>query len=154
MELARSAQPPGDRGLCARRSWRSTDGQQVGTFGAIGCFSLQQGKHITTGEGGLVTTDDPALARRMFLFINKAWGYGDPQPDHYFLALNYRMSELQGAVAVAQLKKLEDVVERRRMTAEELTRRAGGTARHRDAARRAGQRAHLLEVLPARRSGK
>ena len=43
----------------------------------------------------------------MFLFINKAWGYGDPQPDHYFLALNYRMTELQGAVAVAQLDKLD-----------------------------------------------
>ena len=56
----------------------------------IGCFSLQQGKHITTGEGGLVVTDDADLARRMFLFINKAWGYGDAKPDHYFLALNYR----------------------------------------------------------------
>ena len=43
----------------------------------------------------------------MFLFINKAWGYGDPNPDHYFLALNYRMTELQGAVAVAQLDKLD-----------------------------------------------
>ena len=51
--------------------------QMVGTFGAVGCFSLQQGKHITTGEGGLVVTDDPQLARRMRLFVNKAWGYGD-----------------------------------------------------------------------------
>ena len=50
----------------------------------------------------------------MYLFINKAWGYGDPDPDHYFLALNYRMSELQGAVAVAQLDKLEEVVRRPR----------------------------------------
>ena len=39
----------------------------------------------------------------MRLFIDKAWGYGDPKPDHYFLALNYRMTELQGAVALAQL---------------------------------------------------
>jgi dTDP-4-amino-4,6-dideoxygalactose transaminase len=57
----------------------------------------------------------------MFLFINKAWGYGDANPDHYFLALNYRMSELQGAVAVAQLAKLEDVVERRVSAARRLT---------------------------------
>ena len=49
----------------------------------MGCFSLQQGKHITTGEGGLIVTNDEALARRIYLFINKAWGYGDPQPDHY-----------------------------------------------------------------------
>ena len=49
----------------------------------------------------------------MMLFIDKAWGYGDPNPDHYFLALNYRMTELQGAVARAQLDKLDGVVERR-----------------------------------------
>ncbi len=93
----------------------------VGTIGAIGCYSLQQGKHITTGEGGIVTTNDEALARRLFLFINKAWGYGDQNPDHYFLALNYRLSELQGAVALAQLPKLAGVVERRIKTARQLT---------------------------------
>lgn len=97
------------------------NGQYAGSIGAIGCFSLQQGKHITTGEGGIVTTNDEALARRMFLFINKAWGYGDPKPDHYFLALNYRMCELQGAVACAQLGKLPSVVERRRHAAARLT---------------------------------
>lgn len=95
----------------------------VGSFGAIGCFSLQQGKHITTGEGGLVVTKDPHLARRMFLYINKAWGYGDERPDHYFIALNYRMSELQGAVAAAQLPKLRAVVDKRIELAEKLTSR-------------------------------
>jgi dTDP-4-amino-4,6-dideoxygalactose transaminase len=93
----------------------------VGRFGAVGCFSLQQGKHITTGEGGIVVTDDPQLARRMYLFINKAWGYGDPNPDHYFLALNYRMTELQGAVAVAQLDKLDKSVRQRTNLALRLT---------------------------------
>jgi dTDP-4-amino-4,6-dideoxygalactose transaminase len=93
----------------------------VGSIGDIGCFSLQQGKHITTGEGGLVTSNNPDYARRMFLFINKAWGYGDPQPDHYFLALNYRLTELQGAVAVAQLDKLAGAVEQRIKMADELT---------------------------------
>jgi perosamine synthetase len=93
----------------------------VGTIGAIGCFSLQQGKHMTTGEGGIVTTSDADLARRMFLYINKAWGYGDAQPDHYFLALNYRLSELQGAVALAQLQKLEEVVQSRTSQAAKLT---------------------------------
>jgi perosamine synthetase len=106
---------------CAQAFLAEHGQERVGTIGDLGCFSLQQGKHITTGEGGLVTTNDEALARRMFLFINKAWGYGDANPDHYFLALNYRMSELQGAVAVAQLAKLEDVVERRRQTAARLT---------------------------------
>lgn len=97
------------------------NGQNIGAIGDIGCFSLQQGKHITTGEGGLITTNNNAFARRIFLGINKAWGYGDPKPDHYFLALNYRMSELQGAVAAAQLPKLKDIVTRRRATADQLT---------------------------------
>ncbi|MBM3973409.1 MAG: DegT/DnrJ/EryC1/StrS family aminotransferase [Planctomycetes bacterium] len=91
--------------------WR---GRRCGTFGALAAFSLQQGKHITTGEGGIVATDDDELARRVFLYVNKAWGYGDKKPDHYFPALNYRMTELQGAVAVAQLPKLDDVVAARR----------------------------------------
>lgn len=107
---------------CAQAFLARNDGRTVGGIGSVGCFSLQQGKHITTGEGGFVTTNDPALARRMFLFINKAWGYGDAQPDHYFLALNYRMTELQGAVALAQLDKLESVVERRIAAAARLTR--------------------------------
>jgi dTDP-4-amino-4,6-dideoxygalactose transaminase len=96
-------------------------GRKIGTIGAIGCFSLQQGKHITTGEGGLVVSNDQDLGRRMFLAINKAWGYGDEHPDHYFLALNYRMSELQGAVATAQLPKLPDVVDARVRAADKLT---------------------------------
>lgn len=106
---------------CAQAFLATYDGKYVGTIGAIGCFSLQQGKHITTGEGGIVVTNDDDLARRIYLFINKAWGYGDPQPDHYFLALNYRMSELCGSVASAQLGKLEAVVRRRRELAEILT---------------------------------
>ena len=95
-------------------------GRLVGTIGAIGCFSLQQGKHMTCGEGGLLITDDASLARRARLFVNKAWGYGDPTPDHYFLALNSRMSELQGAVALAQLGKVQGVVERRQRIAAQL----------------------------------
>lgn len=127
MELARP------RGIpviedCAQAFLAQHDGRMVGTMGAIGCFSLQQGKHITTGEGGLVTTNDEALARRMFLFINKAWGYGDPKPDHYFLALNCRLSELQGAVALAQLPKLESVVQRRIAAAAHLTEEVHGLA--------------------------
>jgi perosamine synthetase len=122
MELARERNIPVIED-CAQAFLARHDGRTVGAMGAIGCFSLQQGKHITTGEGGIVTTNDPALARRMFLFINKAWGYGDAQPDHYFLALNYRMSELQGAVALAQLDKLEAVVESRINAAARLTRK-------------------------------
>lgn len=125
MELARSRQIPVIED-CAQAFMTRYDGKLVGTIGAIGCFSLQQGKHITTGEGGLVVSNDDALARRMYLLINKAWGYGDPNPDHYFIALNYRISELQGAVAVAQLTKLDDVVKNRISAADRLTRQLEG----------------------------
>lgn len=107
---------------CAQAFLATFGGRYVGTVGRIGCFSLQQGKHVTTGEGGIVVTNDDDLARRIYLFINKAWGYGDPNPDHYFLALNYRMSELCGSVGAAQLEKLHYVVARRRELAQHLTR--------------------------------
>jgi dTDP-4-amino-4,6-dideoxygalactose transaminase len=112
MEIARA------RGIpviedAAQAFLAQSQGRYVGTIGDIGAFSLQQGKHITCGEGGLVVTSSEEFARRVFLFINKAWGYGDASPDHYFLALNGRMSELQGAVALGQLAKLEDNVSRR-----------------------------------------
>jgi perosamine synthetase len=120
MELARVRNIPVIED-CAQAFGAEINGRKVGAWGDIGCFSLQQGKHITTGEGGLVTSNNADLARRMFLFINKAWGYGDKNADHYFLALNYRMNELTGAVAVAQLEKLEDFVERRTRIAAALT---------------------------------
>lgn len=112
---------------CAQAFQAMHRGKPVGTFGAVGCFSLQQGKHITTGEGGLVVADDAALARRVFLFVNKAWGYGDPNPDHYFLAPNYRMSELQAACAVGQLPKLPDVVAARVQLAARMDELLAGT---------------------------
>ncbi|HQU81665.1 MAG TPA: DegT/DnrJ/EryC1/StrS family aminotransferase [Pyrinomonadaceae bacterium] len=92
------------------------DGKYVGTIGKVGAFSFQQGKQMTCGEGGIVVTNDDEIARRMYLFINKAWGYGDPNPDHYFASLNYRMTELQAAVAYEQLKKLDySVAQRQKM---------------------------------------
>ena len=76
----------------------------------MGAFSFQQGKHITSGEGGIVVSNNEELARYMRVYINKSWPYGEPNPDHRFLALNYRMTELQGAVIGAQLPKLADNV--------------------------------------------
>jgi perosamine synthetase len=111
---------------CAQAFLASYKGRNVGTLGTIGCFSLQQGKHITSGEGGMVVTSDERLARRLFLFINKCYGYGDPAPDHYYLSLNSRMSELQGAVALAQLEKLRASTDVRSERACELTEKLRG----------------------------
>lgn len=97
----------------------------VGTVGELGCFSLQQSKHITTGDGGLVLTDDPGLARAMRLFADKAWPRDTGERTYLSFALNYRMPELSGAVARAQLHKLQGVVERRRRSAERVSARIG-----------------------------
>ncbi len=104
----------------------ASKGRYTGTMGAIGCFSTQQGKHITSGEGGFVTTDDPALARRMRVFVNKAWPYGEANPDHEFVALNYRTTELQSAVIGAQLPKLAANVATRIANADRLTKQLAG----------------------------
>jgi dTDP-4-amino-4,6-dideoxygalactose transaminase len=116
MELAESRNIPVIEDT-AQSFLATVNGKYVGTIGKIGAFSFQQGKHMTCGEGGIVITDDDELARRMYLFINKAWGYGDASPDHYFAALNYRMSELQAAIAYEQLKKLDACVAQRQKMA-------------------------------------
>jgi dTDP-4-amino-4,6-dideoxygalactose transaminase len=97
------------------------DGALAGTVGHLGCFSLQQSKHLTAGDGGLTISDDEQLARRARLFADKAWPRDTDERTHLFLGLNYRMSELQAAVAREQLKKLSDVVEARSKAAEQLT---------------------------------
>lgn len=101
---------------CAQAFGATSGEKKVGTFGHVATFSLQQGKHISAGEGGLVAAASEEVARRVRLFVNKAWDYDDPS-DHEFLALNYRMSELQAAVASAQLARLDGFVHRRRQNA-------------------------------------
>ena len=92
-------------------------GGPVGTHGDIGCFSLQQSKHISAGDGGLTVTNDPAYARRMRLFADKGWPRDTGERTHLFPGLNYRMTELQAAVTRAQLPKLAGVIAARRRTA-------------------------------------
>ncbi|NEA31652.1 DegT/DnrJ/EryC1/StrS family aminotransferase [Streptomyces sp. SID13031] len=97
----------------------TTDGELLGTFGDIACFSLQQYKHITAGDGGLAITADPDLASRMRLFMDKGWDRSGGRV-HLMLGLNYRMTELVAAVARAQLGKVAEVVKRRREAAAQL----------------------------------
>ncbi len=101
---------------CAQAYLSRRRGRLVGSVGALGCFSSQQGKHLATGEGGFVVADDDALARRARVWVNKGWPYGETDPDHEFLALNARTTELQSAVANAQLDKLSAAIETRAAT--------------------------------------
>lgn len=115
---------------CAQACGSHYKGCPVGTRGAIGCFSLNEFKQISCGDGGIILTDDEALATRLRLATDKAYNRQVTgalrQPA--FLAGNYRMTELQGAVALAQLRKLDDIVERRRRWCGELNRRLRGLA--------------------------
>src|SRR5699024_3280833 len=93
----------------------------AGTVGHLGCFSLQQSKHITAGDGGLTISDDDALARRARLFVDKAWPRDTGERTHLFLGLNYRMTEIQAAIARVQLTRLAGDVCARRESAAVLT---------------------------------
>ena len=95
-------------------------GRLVGTLTEIAAFSLQQTKQMACGEGGFVITDDDRLGRRARLWADKGWGYGDEAPDHEYLGLNYRMTELQAAVALAQVRKVKALVAQRVKMAEML----------------------------------
>ena len=94
----------------------------VGATGDISCYSLQQSKHMTTGDGGMAITNDEETYLRLKLFADKGWDYKYMgERDHAFLAPNYRMTEMQGAVGVAQLKKVRDVTLRRIALGRHLT---------------------------------
>lgn len=105
---------------CAQ-SWRAEyRGQLAGTFGDVGCFSLNGYKHIECGDGGMCLTGDPETARRMRLFVDKCYDRRGGSRNPQFFGMNYRMTELQAAVARVQLSKLERIIARRRWMAELL----------------------------------
>jgi dTDP-4-amino-4,6-dideoxygalactose transaminase len=106
---------------CAQAHMSEYKGHLSGTMGDMGCFSFQQSKQMTTGDGGMVITDDGDLARHARLFADKGWPRGSQgERGHLFLGPNYRMTELQGAVGLAQVGKIKEIVARRRKTAEML----------------------------------
>ena len=92
-------------------------GRKVGSFG-IGCFSLYATKNVAAGEGGIVTTDDDERADRLRLLRN----HGARARDHYeIVGHNYRLTDLQAAIAIPQLERLEATTSRRRAHAARLS---------------------------------
>lgn len=104
----------------------SYKGRLVGTLADLNTFSLHPVKHITSGEGGVVTTDDPELARLMRVFRNHGITTDHRQRNEqgsWFyemadLGYNYRLTDIQSALAISQLKKLGSWVKRRQEIAE------------------------------------
>lgn len=99
---------------CSQAHMTRFKGRLLGTIGDIGTFSFQQSKQMTTGDGGMTITSNPAYAERMRFFVDKGYARRGWGPRAYlFHAPNYRMNELTAAVGLAQLKKVRGVVERR-----------------------------------------
>ena len=98
----------------------SFNGQALGSIGTIGCFSFDYYKVIVSGEGGFYTTNDERLYTRALNWHDCAacWRpdrFGPEQEgEELFCGENYRMSELEGAVAVAQIRKAKDIVSKHR----------------------------------------
>lgn len=100
-------------------------GRYAGTIGHIGVFSLNYHKHIHTGEGGVCCTDDERLARRLRMIRNHAENVTDELADGDLVNLvgfNFRLTEMQAAVGVAQLEKVDRVVDEREAVANRFSR--------------------------------
>lgn len=114
-----------DAACAAGASYR---GRMAGSLGTMGCFSFHPRKSITTGEGGMITTDDDKLAEKINILRNHGATISEEQrhhgpqpyllPDFNLLGFNYRMTDLQGAVGSVQLKRLDGFLAERREWAE------------------------------------
>jgi perosamine synthetase len=93
-------------------------GTRCGAFGAVGCFSFHPRKVITTGEGGMLTTNDPAIAERLRSLRNHGAVVCEGRTHFERAGFNYRMTDFQGAIGVAQMQRLEGLLARRRELAE------------------------------------
>lgn len=89
------------------------NGRPCGSFGDISTFSFYPNKHITTGEGGMVVTDDEQLAERCRMLRNLCFRK-DVRYVHDEISDNYRFTNLQAAVGLAQLERLDKFVEKKR----------------------------------------
>jgi len=124
---------------CAQAYDAFYKGRKVGTIGDVACFSMQQSKHITSGEGGMIATDAPDLYKRATEYANSGMPWymydlerpktepvsGVPTRGHFSFGHDFRFSELQGAVALAQLEKLEGFNARRRELVEKVEQELG-----------------------------
>ncbi len=82
-------------------------GREAGTWGVMGCFSFHPRKAITTGEGGIITTNDETLARSLRALRNHGQDPDAKAPDFTFFGFNYRMTEFQAALGISQMGKVD-----------------------------------------------
>jgi perosamine synthetase len=92
-------------------------GKRVGSFGKMGAFSFYGNKIITTGEGGMITTDDDELANRLRFLRDHAMS-PEKRYWHTEIGFNYRMTNMQAALGAAQMEQVEEFIERKRQIAQ------------------------------------
>lgn len=90
------------------------NGRPVGSFGRAGSFSLHPRKSVTSGEGGVITTDDPELARRLSILRNHGVDYVNGTMDFVEAGYNYRMTDFQAAFVNSQLDRFGEILERKK----------------------------------------
>ncbi|WP_256300954.1 DegT/DnrJ/EryC1/StrS family aminotransferase [Haloarchaeobius salinus] len=101
----------------------SIDGELVGSLGDAGCFSFYPSKNMTTGEGGMVTTDDDEVAARIRRFVDHG---RDGTGRFVETGHNFRMTSIAAGIGLEQLRRLPEFNNRRRANAETLTERLAG----------------------------
>jgi perosamine synthetase len=114
-------------------------GQRAGGMGTLGCFSFYANKIITTGEGGMVVTGDPELAERLRTLRNLCFRR-DRRFAHDELGYNFRLTNLQAAIGLSQVERVEDHVARKRRMASLYAERLEGLAAVRLPVERTGVR--------------
>ena len=90
---------------CAHNMRSYWKGKHAGTWGHIGVFSFQQGKHLPTGDGGMMVTDDDNLDHKLY----NEWAFGGESPA--FFTLNFRMNEVTAAIGLAQLERVSGYID-------------------------------------------
>lgn len=93
------------------------NGRPCGSWAGLGCFSFHPRKVLTTGEGGMVVTGDATLAERLRLLCNHGGARSDGSLRFVETGFNYRLSEIQAALGLAQLRRAEEILADRRRTA-------------------------------------
>lgn len=104
-------------------------GRKVGTFGIMSTFAFYPNKQITTGEGGMILTDDDALADMCVSLRNQGRGRGGGWLAHERLGYNYRLSDINCALGIVQLSRINEIVAKRRRVADMYLKRLGGDKR-------------------------
>jgi perosamine synthetase len=101
-------------------------GKKVGTFGDVGVFGFYPNKQITTGEGGAVVTDSAAIANSVRRLRNQGRDYSKGWFQHSELGYNYRISEINCALGVGQLRRIDQILKRREEIAQTYDRHLSG----------------------------